>query len=129
MDLAAVARQLDADLTLNRRPGITAGNLLDVQAICVAEEAGELLGAYRRWSGRARRPGSLADVQAEIADVLIVTAMFAHRLGVDITAAVEDKLKVIYARRWREDLKPEEGHVHGEEGAPPVPVRAEGQVP
>ncbi|WP_026415621.1 MazG-like family protein [Actinomadura oligospora] len=43
------------------------------QALALAEEAGEFLAAYRRWSGRARRTGTLNDVAAELADVLITT--------------------------------------------------------
>lgn len=100
MDLQAAARQLDADLALNRRPGITDGNILDIQAICVAEEAGELMGAYRRWAGKARRPGTRRELEAEIADLLIVTAVFAVRLGIDIDEAVAAKLKIIYSRGW-----------------------------
>jgi NTP pyrophosphatase (non-canonical NTP hydrolase) len=102
MDLAGIAEKLDTELTLSRRPGITDENILDLQAICVAEEAGELLGAYRRCSGRARRAGTRQEVADEIADVLIVTAVFARRFGTDIDTAVQDKLRVIYARGWKE---------------------------
>jgi NTP pyrophosphatase (non-canonical NTP hydrolase) len=105
MNLADIARKLDSDLSLNKAPNsmITCDNQLDVQALCVAEEAGELVGAYRRWAGKARRPGSLEDVCQEVADVLIVTAVFAVRMGIDIDAAVEDKLKIIYSRGWRSE--------------------------
>jgi hypothetical protein len=57
-DLRQIARHLDAQLRANRRPAITDANALDVQALCVAEEAGELVGAYRRWAGKARRTGT-----------------------------------------------------------------------
>jgi NTP pyrophosphatase (non-canonical NTP hydrolase) len=103
MNLAGIASALEHNLALNRRPNITDENQTDVQALCVAEEAGELVGAYRRWSGRARRSGSFEDVASEIADVLIVTAVFAERVGVDIDHAVAEKLKVIYNRGWQED--------------------------
>jgi NTP pyrophosphatase (non-canonical NTP hydrolase) len=112
MDLADITARLSADLALNRRPGITEENHLDVQAICVAEEAGELLGAYRRWAGKARRPGTLDEVRLEIADVLIVTAVLAAQLGIDIDAAVRDKLEIIYSRGWREDLDTPASPVH-----------------
>jgi NTP pyrophosphatase (non-canonical NTP hydrolase) len=108
VDLAQIARQLDSDLALNRAPGslISSENQLDVQALCVAEEAGELVGAYRRWAGKARRTGSFEDVCQELADVLIVTAVFAVRLRIDIDQAVEDKLKIIYSRGWDDAEKP-----------------------
>jgi NTP pyrophosphatase (non-canonical NTP hydrolase) len=102
-DLAQIARQLDHDLRANRREAITDANLLDVQALCVAEEAGELVGAYRRWAGKARRPGTRRDLEDEIADVLIVTATFAERAGIDLNEAIARKLTTIYSRGWREE--------------------------
>jgi NTP pyrophosphatase (non-canonical NTP hydrolase) len=103
-DLARIAAKLQADLALNRGPDsrITDENQLDVQALCVAEEAGELVGAYRRWAGKARRRGTFEEVRLEVADVLIVTAVFAARAKVDIDQALADKLKIIYSRGWRE---------------------------
>jgi NTP pyrophosphatase (non-canonical NTP hydrolase) len=100
-DLAQIARQLQQDLRANRRPAITDANQLDVQALCVAEEAGELVGAYRRWAGKARRTGTLADLEDEVADVLIVTAVFAERAGIDINDVITRKLTRIYRRGWR----------------------------
>jgi NTP pyrophosphatase (non-canonical NTP hydrolase) len=100
-DLRHIARRLRRDLDANRRPGASDFNLLDFQALGVAEEAGELVGAYRRWSGRARRTGTLADLEAEVADVLIVTAVFAERAGIDLNEAIARKVAVIYTRGWR----------------------------
>ena len=106
-DLRQIARRLRRDLDANRRPGLSDFNLLDFQALVVAEEAGELVGAYRRWSGRARRTGTLAELQDEVADVLIVTAVFAERAGIDLNEASARKLTVIYHRGWRaEDTNP-----------------------
>ena len=102
-DLARIARQLDGDLRANRREAITDANQLDVQALCVAEEAGELVGAYRRWAGKARRTGTRRDLEDEIADVLIVTACFAERAGIDLNEAIARKLTAIYSRGWREE--------------------------
>ena len=73
----------------------------DNAALCVAEEAGELVGAYRRWAGQARRPGTLAELEAEVADVLITTAIFAARIGIGIEDAVNAKLEKIYSRGWK----------------------------
>jgi NTP pyrophosphatase (non-canonical NTP hydrolase) len=102
IDLAQAARRLNGDLHAHRRPGITDANALDVQALCVAEEAGELVGAYRRWAGKARRTGTRRELEDEIADVLIVTAVFAERAGIDLDAAVAAKLAVIYSRGWQD---------------------------
>jgi NTP pyrophosphatase (non-canonical NTP hydrolase) len=101
-DLRTIARRLQADLAANRRPAITDANALDVQALCVAEEAGELVGAYRRWAGKARRTGTRHELEDEIADVLIVTAVFAERAGIDLDAAIAAKLAVIYSRGWQQ---------------------------
>lgn len=76
---------------------------MDVQALCVAEEAGELVGAYRRWAGKARRTGTFRELEDEVADLLIVTAIFAVQVGVDLDAAVKAKLAVIHSRGWSED--------------------------
>jgi NTP pyrophosphatase (non-canonical NTP hydrolase) len=102
-DLRQIARHLDVQLRANRRPAITDASALDVQALCVAEEAGELVGAYRRWAGKARRTGTRRELEDEVADVLIVTAVFAERAGIDLDAAIAAKLTVIYSRGWREE--------------------------
>jgi NTP pyrophosphatase (non-canonical NTP hydrolase) len=104
MNLREIAEGICVALEENRAPNssVASSDILDLQAICVAEEAGELIGAYRRWSGKARRKGSFEDVEQELADVLIVTAVFAVRLGIDIDKAIEDKLKVLYSRGWSE---------------------------
>ena len=102
-DLRQIARHLEARLRASRRPAITDANAQDVQALCVAEEAGELVGAYRRWAGKARRTGTRRELEDEVADVLIVTACFAERAGIDLNAAVAAKLTVIYSRGWREE--------------------------
>ena len=101
-DLRQIARCLQADLAAHRRPAITDANALDVQALCVAEEAGELVGAYRRYAGKARRTGTRRELEDEIADVLITTACFAERAGIDLDAAIATKLAVIYSRGWQQ---------------------------
>jgi NTP pyrophosphatase (non-canonical NTP hydrolase) len=102
VDLAKIASELQSVLKDNRREAITDDNAVLVQALCVAEEAGELVGAYRRYAGMARRTGTREDLEHEIADVLIVTAVFANRAGIDLDKAVNDKLKIIYSRGWKE---------------------------
>ena len=103
MDLRAIARKLQWDLSQNRPPGVTVDNQIETQALCFAEEAGELVGAYRRYAGKARRKGTLQEVEGEVADVLITATILAELLGIDIEGAVENKLQVIYSRGWREN--------------------------
>jgi NTP pyrophosphatase (non-canonical NTP hydrolase) len=103
VSLSGIARQLDAALRANRRDAITDANQLDVQALVIAEEAGELVGAYRRWAGKARRSGTLRELEAELADVLISTAVFACRAGIDLDTAVNRKAAEIWRRGWREE--------------------------
>jgi NTP pyrophosphatase (non-canonical NTP hydrolase) len=72
------------------------------QVLCLAEEAGEFVGAYRRWAGMARRTGPFEDVEAELADVVIVAYVTAQVLGIDLDAAVGEKAGQIMTRGWRD---------------------------
>jgi NTP pyrophosphatase (non-canonical NTP hydrolase) len=136
IDLQAIARGLDRALKEANANGVTDENQLLVQAISVAEEAGEVMGAYRRWAGLARRSGSKGELGEEIADLLIVTAVFAELTDIDIAQAVQAKLKIIYSRGWSEDVpKPQQSGsssvVRGEGshrsgGVGPVPAPATG---
>jgi NTP pyrophosphatase (non-canonical NTP hydrolase) len=76
-------------------------NLEVQQVLCVAEEAGEFVGAYRRWSGMARRPGPFSDVEEELADVVITSFVMASVLEINLSAAMERKLEKIHTRGWR----------------------------
>lgn len=73
------------------------------QALALAEEAGEFVGAVRRHYGLARRGGPFADVEAELADVVITAFVTAHTMGIDLERAVADKLGVLYTRGWRDE--------------------------
>jgi NTP pyrophosphatase (non-canonical NTP hydrolase) len=64
------------------------------QVLALAEEVGEFVGAYRRWSGQARRTGTFADVQAELADVVITAYVTAHELDTAITTKLARVLPV-----------------------------------
>lgn len=57
--------------------------------LALEEEAGEVVGAYRRWSGMARRTGTAEDLHAEIADVVITTYVTAEDLGVDLDKEID----------------------------------------
>lgn len=72
------------------------------QVLALAEEVGEFVGAYRRWSGQARRSGTAAAMHEELADVIITAHVMARELGIDIDAAVGAKLAKVYTRGWRE---------------------------
>jgi NTP pyrophosphatase (non-canonical NTP hydrolase) len=85
-----------------RRNGFPAEGAADRQMLVMAEETGELVGAYRRWTGQARRRGSFEDVCAELADVVITAWVTAAELGIDLDAAVAAKLAVVFERGWRE---------------------------
>jgi NTP pyrophosphatase (non-canonical NTP hydrolase) len=71
---------------------------LDVQMLCLAEETGEAIQAYRRASGNARRPGEWSTVAEEMADVVIVSYVTAAMAGIDLDAAIAAKLDAIEAR-------------------------------
>jgi NTP pyrophosphatase (non-canonical NTP hydrolase) len=73
------------------------------QVLGLAEETGEFVGAYRRWSGQARRTGTAEQMHEELADVIITAFVTAYELGVDINAVIAAKLRIIHTRGWRED--------------------------
>lgn len=87
---------------------------LDQQAMCTVEEAGEFIGAYRRWRGFARRAGTSEDVQAELADCIISAAVMLVLFDMEtrfvpgfsgsdpeaIDRAVGEKLTKIFSRGW-----------------------------
>lgn len=52
--------------------------------LCLAEEAGELVGSYRRWNGMARRAGLFFDVADELGDVAIATYVSAAIFGAEL---------------------------------------------
>ncbi|MCO6011541.1 hypothetical protein NE236_41980 [Actinoallomurus purpureus] len=64
------------------------------QIFCLAEEAGEFVGAYRRWAGMARRRGPWDDVRMELADVVLTAHVAALVLDIapDALANARDSL-------------------------------------
>src|SRR6266487_1043162 len=89
------------------------------QVICLAEEGGEFLeaaidinthigrfiGAWRRYSGNARRTGTKEDALKELADVIVVAYVTADILtagGPNIHEIIAHKLEDIYSRGWRQ---------------------------
>lgn len=98
-DLRTLAATIADHLHANGFPAETAA---DRQVLALAEECGEFVGAYRRWSGRARRRGTAEEVRAELADVVITAFVTAAELGIDLEAAITAKAEVVLTRGWRE---------------------------
>lgn len=71
------------------------------QVLALAEEVGEFVGAFRRWSGQARRSGSFEDVESELADVVITAFVTAEVLGIKLEQQISRKFDVIMNRGWR----------------------------
>lgn len=94
---------LAAEITRNLRVAFPDTDLVQQQVLCLAEEAGEFVGAYRRWAGLARRTGTWEDVKAELADVAVTAYVAAHVLGIDLDEAVREKTAVIMTRGWRDE--------------------------
>ena len=72
-------------------------------AMLVASEAGELVAEYRWVPGptadaRSREPAARARIADEIADVGIALLLLCDRIGLDLPAAIEEKLAKNAAR-------------------------------
>lgn len=93
-----------------RRNGFEPAEAVNRQVLGLAEETGEFVGAYRRWSGQARRSGTAEEMHEELADVIITAFVTACELGVDIDAVITAKLRKIHARGWRETTVSPEHH-------------------
>lgn len=76
------------------------------QVLALAEECGEFVGAYRRWSGQARRGGTAEEMHAELADVVITAFATAEELGIDLDKVITEKANVVLTRGWREQASP-----------------------
>ena len=79
-----------------------AGGTEQSQIMALAEEAGEFVGAMRRWRGMARRLGTEEEAQAELADVVITAYCMADVMGWDIEELISAKLEKIMSRGWKE---------------------------
>lgn len=72
------------------------------QVLALAEECGEFVGAYRRWTGQARRSGTREEMEYELADVIITAYATAYVFDMDIDAVIERKLMHIFRRGWKD---------------------------
>lgn len=87
-----------------RDNGFDEENAVQRQVLNLAEEAGEVVGAYRRLIGWARRSGTRGEFHREVADVVVTAYVLAEEDGFDLDAAISDKLQTIYSRGWREPI-------------------------
>src|SRR5207245_2077379 len=94
--------ELAAELSVHIDRWFPPGEAPIRQVLALAEEAGEFVGAYRRWAGMARRTGAWAEVTAELADVVITAYLTAHVLGIDLEAACQHKAHTIRSRGWKD---------------------------
>lgn len=81
-----------------------AGGTEQSQLMAVAEEAGEFIGAMRRWRGMARRSGTEEEAQKELADLAITCYAMADVMGWDLDRLIDTKAEVILNRGWKESL-------------------------
>lgn len=73
-----------------------------MQVWALAEESGEFVGAARRFFGYARRTGPFADVESELADVVVTAFVTAHVLGINLADVIDRKSKVMFSRPWKD---------------------------
>jgi len=72
------------------------------QVLNVVGEAGEFAEAYRRYTGHARRNGSLSETGEELADVVISAYVAAERLGIGLDAFIAEKQVKVMTRGFKE---------------------------
>ncbi|MCP2340193.1 hypothetical protein [Actinomadura rupiterrae] len=84
----------------------------DRQILALAEEAGEFVAAYRRWTGRARRTGPFTDVIDELADVLITAYVTSAVLDSWVPVRRDDIARLLTEEPVRQVM-----HLHASVGA------------
>lgn len=100
-DLPDVARVIEKGL-VKAFTTKTYAELATAQVLDVAEEAGEFVGAFRRYSGLARRPGTVEELEDEWADVIIAAFSAAKFLGINPVHAIERKAAKVLSRGYKE---------------------------
>lgn len=98
-NLQEIAQRISENI---RGAGFDPDQDLTRQVLALAEEAGEFVGAYRRWQGLARRTGTRQEMLDELADVIITALVTCERLGEDISDVLSHKLEKIFTRGWRD---------------------------
>lgn len=95
-----VISEVASEIKLSSNQDATAEQWLDNQAMCVAEEAGEFLGEWRRLKGFARRAGNREDMLSELSDVVISALVMFWNLGEHAEDHVRAKLLKIVTRGY-----------------------------
>lgn len=67
----------------------------------VAEEAGEFVGAFNKWSGTSRQTGTQDEMAKELADVILTAYMAAEVLGINLDEWVQRKAAIMNERGWK----------------------------
>lgn len=100
--------------SLNELPGITTDIRRRVaeffseddeqprHVMCVAEKTGEFVQAWRRYYGWARRSGTLGEVSAEWADIIISAFIAADVIGIDPLKSLNAAIEKVYTRGWKD---------------------------
>lgn len=76
--------------------------MVDAQMFCLAEEAGEAVGAWRRFTWRARRNGTKDAFEEEVADTVIAAYCVAEAADFDLDAVIARKAQKVLTRGWKE---------------------------
>jgi len=92
----AIARKLQA-------VGFNPDTAQTRQVLALAEEAGEFVGAFRRWAGEARRTGTFEEMAGELADVVITAFVTAAVLHVELDVEIAKKWAILHERGWRDE--------------------------
>jgi NTP pyrophosphatase (non-canonical NTP hydrolase) len=89
-------------LAMKLREHFPGFSLETLQVTGLAEEAGEFVGAWRRWKGMARRTGTKEEMEEELADVVITAYTAAYVLDSDLNDAIQKKLEKVFTRGWKD---------------------------
>lgn len=71
-------------------------------ALKLAEERGEAIKAYNRYSGLARKRGTLPEVAAELCDTIFSAFILAEKLGIDLGDYFDATYENVMTRGFRE---------------------------
>lgn len=98
VDMVSAGMEINRNIA-NNFPGVDRPTQ---QVLNLAEEVGEFVGEFRRYAGLARRNGNFNDMSAELADVIIAAYVAGAVLNIQLDQVINDKLKVIFTRGWKE---------------------------
>lgn len=98
--LVLFCEDLAEEIRFHAGQGASDEQWTDTQAMKVAEEAGEFIGAYNRYKGFCRRKAELKEVQKELADVIIASFIMFAVLDADAQMYVKAKLFDVITRGY-----------------------------